>query len=110
MTCADRNEAEAPKRASPATGGLPRRPRRRAPHGLDDSATVAQQDDARREDVEQPLQITGSDRPPEGVERVAGLGRGGAPARSARFGVLTRMRGGSDDPGVFAGLTAGLTD
>ncbi len=48
------------------------------------SATVTQEDDIRREDVEQALQIARFGRPLEGIERVSGLGRRNDPTRPAR--------------------------
>ena len=51
--------------------------------GLHDSAAVAQEDDVRREDVEQLLQVARFGRPLEGLKRVPGLGGGNRPARSA---------------------------
>jgi hypothetical protein len=53
-------------------------------HGLLDSATVAQQDDIRREDVEQALQIARFDRPLERLKRVPGRGRGNVTPWPAR--------------------------
>ena len=55
-----------------------------------DSATVTEQNDVRREDVEQALQVARFRRPLERLERFSGLGRGNGPARPARRDVLPR--------------------
>jgi hypothetical protein len=59
-------------------------------HGLHDSAAVAQEDDVRREQVEQALQIAGLGRPLERLECAPDLGRGNDLARPARRDVGPR--------------------
>jgi hypothetical protein len=59
-------------------------------HRLLDPAAVAEQDDVRREDVEQALQIPRLGRPLERVERRASLDRGDGPARPPRRDVRAR--------------------
>jgi hypothetical protein len=80
----------------------------RSQRGLGDPAAVGQQDDVRREDVEQALQVAGVDRPLERIEHVPGLGRGRAPARLARGDVRPRPVGDLADGGGT--LADGLGD
>ena len=101
LTCAGSSDAAPAILPSPAAS---KRATLSAPttgrsDGLLDSAAVAQEDDVRREDVEQALQVAGLDRPPERLERVSGLGRGNDPARPARGDVGPRPVGDLADRG-----------
>ena len=80
----DRHPGADPGQADSQEAGHPDGPHDRTHRGPLDPAAVSQQDDVRREHVEQALQVTRFDRPLECLERAAGLGCGHGPARPPR--------------------------
>ena len=91
LICAGWTVAVRPTLGPAQHAGHPAGPHDGRHRGLHDSATITQQDDVRREHVEQVLQIARFDRPLERLERAAGLGRGNAP-RGRRAATCARAR------------------